>query len=771
MRKILLLFFAMALGFGLNAQIYYNDFDGYNSGDFLAEVDTEWTTWTNAPGTAEDPVISDAFSSTAPNAVLVSGTNDGVFPCGDLTSGAYVISFDMYVPTDRVGYFNVQQVFASQWGMSLTFMPDATITVSCGGEAPTGFTFPQDTWFPVEVMIDLNNDLASCSVNDEFITEWQWSLTEEGTPGTLQLGCVNTYAYDGGNGSTPEYYFDNFSFDEMATVLYFEDFDDFSDGDFLAVVDPDNWTTWTNAPGTAEDAIISSAQSETAPNAVMVSGTNDAVFPCGDPTSGSFAIDFDFYVPAGNAGYYNLQHVFASEWAIEVFFNADLSTSISAGGQLIEDLTYTPDEWFHVTVEIDMTDDLAMMYWDDEMVVEFQWSLKTDGTQGTNQLGCVNFYAGSNAPDVPMYYFDNFMYTATSSALAPPTVELSADEFVVAISDGVAVTETFTVGNVGEQDLMYDVYPVYDIDEVTGTATATVAHCGDFNGGVGFANAVALQNAVLLTPSLMESYIGTELTAIEFYIDDTALEFEVKIWAQGSTTVPGPGEEIYSAEFAPTIGAWSTAELDEPVILDGTPLWIGVAYFQPAGLFTMGCDLGPQVPGVNFRKTGPAWVELSLDLNYNIRGIVTGDPITTYMDIPVASGMVLPGGDETVGVFFDPTGLDAGQYTGMITVATNDPETNYSYIDVTLDIITATNDIDQVDALTVYPNPTMDLVHLSADANITEVRVSNYLGQVVHVYQMNETQSSVDLSTYDNGVYFVEVTTTVGTHTVKVVKK
>jgi len=36
---------------------------------------------------------------------------------------------------------------------------------------------------------------------------------------------------------------------------------------------------------------------------------------------------------------------------------------------------------------------------------------------------------------------------------------------------------------------------------------------------------------------------------------------------------------------------------------------------------------------------------------------------------------------------------------------------------------------------------------------------------------MNETQSSLDLSTYDDGVYFVEVTTTVGTHTVKVVKK
>jgi hypothetical protein len=85
----------------------------------LAVVDGDnWTTWTDQPGSSEDPVISDAFSESNPNSVLVSGTNDAVFPCGDLTSGAYVISFDFYVPTDRVGYFNIQQVFASEWGMS-----------------------------------------------------------------------------------------------------------------------------------------------------------------------------------------------------------------------------------------------------------------------------------------------------------------------------------------------------------------------------------------------------------------------------------------------------------------------------------------------------------------------------------------------------------------------------------------------------------------------------------------------------------------------------
>ena len=772
MRKILLLFLAMFVGFGVNAQGYFEDFDSFTSGDYLAVVAADdWTTWSEDPGSAEDPVISDAFSLSAPNSVMVSGTNDAVYPCGDLTSGAYTVAFDFYVPSDRIGYFNIQQVFASEWGMSLTFMDDASITVSCGDQAPTGFTFPQDTWFPVEVNIDLDADMADCYVNGEFIAEWQWSLTEGGTPGTLQLGCVNMYAYDGGVGGTPEYYFDNFSFDLMSDALYFEDFDDFNDADYLAVVDPDNWTTWTDAPGTAEDPIISSAESSSPSNSVMVSGTNDAVFPCGDLTSGTYAVEFDFYVPSGNAGYYNLQHVFASEWALECFMNADGSTQIDAGGQSITDAAFPFDTWWNVYIEVDMDDDWATMYWNDEMIIEWQWSLKTDGSAGINQLGCVNMYAGANGSDTPLYYFDNFGFYELSTPLAPPTVEVDTDEIVVEINDGIAVTETFNLANVGEQDLSYEIYPVYDVDEASGSATATLAHCGDFNGGVGFTNAVSVQNAVLFTPSLMEDYIGTELTAIEFYIDDQALDFEVKVWEQGGTTTPGPGEEIYAADFTPTIGAWSTAELSEPIILDGTPLWIGVAYFQPAGLFTMGADIGPQVPGVNFRSTGPGWAELSLDMNYNIRGIVTGDPITAYMDIPVDMGMILPGEDETIGLFLDPSGLGAGQYTGEVVIAANDPNTNYTYIDVILDVVLSTNDINKTDALTVYPNPTTDMVFLRADANITDVRVSNYLGQTVDVYQMMETQSNIDMSEYVDGVYFLEVTTAQGQHTIKVIKK
>lgn len=760
----------MFVGFSLSAQIYEQNFDSYTSGDYLAVVDANWTTWTNQPGTAEDAMISDAYSTSAPNSVLVTGTTDAVYPCGDLTSGAYSISFDYYIPAGKAGYYNVQHVFASEWALEVYIHADMTSRIIAGGQEITDAVFAADTWTNVDVNIDMNNDEATMYWDGVEIITWQWSLKTDGTPGTNQLGCVNMYA--GAEGTdAPEYYFDNFVFEEMPTVLYYGNFDEFSDGDFLAVVDPENWTTWTNQPGSAEDAVISNAFSETAPNSAMVTGSTDAIFSFGDLTSGSYEVSFDMYVPAGNAGYFNIEHIFASEWALECYFNADLSTQLDAGGQSITDVTYPADTWFNVLVAIDMDGDDASMYLDGVEVLNWQWSLKTDGTPGTNQLGVADMFAGANGTDNPLYYFDNFTFLSMSSGLTPPTVELDTEEFVVEIADGTAVIETFNIANIGEQDLSYDIYATYDIAETTGTATNTMAYCGEFNGGVGYANAVAAKIAVLFEPSILEEYIGTSLTSIDFYIADQALDLTVNVWGQGGTTVPGPGAVVSTQTFNPTIGAWNTATLAEPIILDGTPIWLGVTYFQPAGLYSMGCDAGPKVPGVNWSSTGPAWSELTLDYNWNIRGNVVGDPYNTFIDVPVNMG-VLPGGtDENVSVFFDPTDLAAGQYTGTIVVATNDQVTNYATIAVTLDIVTAVNDINVQDALYVYPNPASEFVTVKADGIVNQVSVSNYLGQVVNTFYYNNNEVQVDLSQLENGVYFVEVTTDLAKHTVKVVKK
>jgi len=49
--------------------------------------------------------------------------------------------------------------------------------------------------------------------------------------------------------------------------------------------------------------------------------------------------------------------------------------------------------------------------------------------------------------------------------------------------------------------------------------------------------------------------------------------------------------------------------------------------------------------------------------------------------------------------------------------------------------------------------------------------VSNYLGQLVDVFNFANNEANISVSDYNAGIYFVEVTTIQGKHTIKVVKE
>ena len=101
--------------------VFFDDFESYNVGEQLVSQNPDdWTTWSNSPGSAEDPYIVDNGG----NVVEITGTNDLVYVMDNYTSGFYTIMFDMYIPTGADGYFNTLQDFAgtaSSWGMQVYF--------------------------------------------------------------------------------------------------------------------------------------------------------------------------------------------------------------------------------------------------------------------------------------------------------------------------------------------------------------------------------------------------------------------------------------------------------------------------------------------------------------------------------------------------------------------------------------------------------------------------------------------------------------------------
>lgn len=71
----------------------------------------------------------------------------------------------------------------------------------------------------------------------------------------------------------------------------------------------------------------------------------------------------------------------------------------------------------------------------------------------------------------------------------------------------------------------------------------------------------------------------------------------------------------------------------------------------------------------------------------------------------------------------------------------------------------------------LFPNPTTDLVTIMADKTIENIKIYNQIGQLLAVFQPNNSETVFSTSSYAAGIYFVEVKTENGTQTLRLLKK
>jgi len=211
----------------MNAQVLYSDnFDSYANNAKVAQTigSTWWTTWSNAPGGAEDGIISNAQSVSPSNSIYIAGSNDQIFKCGGKTTGRYELSWQMLVPASHIGYFNLLQSFAggnSQWGFQAYIYNDS-IYVDAGAAAAAGTTFTRGTWHSVKMIIDVDDDYATCFIDGNELISYQWSKGTFGTGTLHKLDAINFYAWDGTGspttntgGSTKGYYVDDLLYEQV----------------------------------------------------------------------------------------------------------------------------------------------------------------------------------------------------------------------------------------------------------------------------------------------------------------------------------------------------------------------------------------------------------------------------------------------------------------------------------------------------------------------------------------------------------------------------
>ncbi|MBI9038021.1 MAG: T9SS type A sorting domain-containing protein [Bacteroidales bacterium] len=74
-----------------------------------------------------------------------------------------------------------------------------------------------------------------------------------------------------------------------------------------------------------------------------------------------------------------------------------------------------------------------------------------------------------------------------------------------------------------------------------------------------------------------------------------------------------------------------------------------------------------------------------------------------------------------------------------------------------------------IEELFVYPNPATDILNINSNYKVSNVKVMNYLGQTIDNVNVSGMDVTINTSTYDAGIYFIQIETEKGITTQKII--
>ena len=182
-----------------------------------------WTTWNGVEGGLSDGLVNTEQASSGSQSVKIEGTVDGgpqdvVFLPGNYTNGHYQLSFKIYVPVGKSGYYNILHQFAPasasyQWASEVYFNTNGTGTLNAGAVGVATFSYTQGSWIDVVQDIDIDNDISTLTIGGTSVYSWPFShQADEVTGGINTLAAVNFYP----SNETFEYWIDDIELTEIS---------------------------------------------------------------------------------------------------------------------------------------------------------------------------------------------------------------------------------------------------------------------------------------------------------------------------------------------------------------------------------------------------------------------------------------------------------------------------------------------------------------------------------------------------------------------------
>jgi hypothetical protein len=192
----------------------------------------------------------------------------------------------------------------------------------------------------------------------------------------------------------------------VGQVYYEQDFDGLAVGDYIG--SQESWMTWSDNPGSTEDAQVSSDFAASGSNSMHVfqtsqtGGPMDVVYVAGI-SDGAYDVSFKMYVPSGASAYYNVQEnaTPGTAWAFDVVFANVGQFQITIDQAAVGTGEFPLDTWFEMKHSINLTTDEMTMYIDGEMIGTYAY----DGAQ----IGGINFFGFGDEIELGNYYIDDLM--------------------------------------------------------------------------------------------------------------------------------------------------------------------------------------------------------------------------------------------------------------------------------------------------------------------------------------------------------------------------
>ncbi|GJM34380.1 MAG: hypothetical protein DHS20C18_33810 [Saprospiraceae bacterium] len=214
MKKLYIIFLGLFLVNALMAQISFSDdFESYTVDAYLAASSSDWTTWTNSPGSSEDVRISDEQAASGTKSLkFVAGAAGGgpadvILKFGDVyEEGDFEFELNMFVVSGTGAYFNFQGADppGSIWALEFAFNDNGNILISNNGGTLLETSYTHDTWFNFRIVVDLTNNLWTIYMDD----------VEQGSFGNSinVLASLDLFPFNGNGNGTSTFYVDDVSF-------------------------------------------------------------------------------------------------------------------------------------------------------------------------------------------------------------------------------------------------------------------------------------------------------------------------------------------------------------------------------------------------------------------------------------------------------------------------------------------------------------------------------------------------------------------------------